>query len=996
MIGLTVSHYRIIEKLGVGGMGVVFVAEDTQLARRVAIKFLSTLDRPYRARFLREARAVSKLQHQNIATVFEYGETPEGQPYIVMELVKGKTLHELLDEVSLSLLQSVHVAESIAEALAEAHRLGIVHRDIKPSNVVVNEREQVKVLDFGLAKLLDDQVDAEDGGNVATLLATRTQSNVVVGTPLYLSPEQATGRPVDGRSDLFALGALLYECLTGQSAFSGSSAIEIGAQIIHVNPPPPSSINPAVTKELDRITMKALEKSVTKRYQTAAEILHDLKQVAGTLTREAPRRVVRGSRDIAPTREVRQSALTTIAETIRRPRLSLATFAIGILVVALAVWAVVRWWKPTPYKPSAVAQEWFNKGTDALREGAFWQAGKSLDKAVQEDPNFALAHAYLAEAWWELDYSDRAKNELMRVTALVPNRQLLPRDQELYLEAINATVSRDFPAAINAYKNLVAIKSNDARSYVDLGRAYERNEELDKAIENYVKAASIDSEYATAYLRAGGCYSRKSDFASASAAFDKAQTLFKAFANAEGLTEVFRQRGILLRSSGRFDEANQQFELAFETASATGNEFQQISSLLDRSFLAFNRGFTDQAQSYAEKAVDFARKRQLENLAVSGLIELGNAHKARGEFDDAEKYYKQAIDFAHANNGQRRKASAMLNLGGMYIQQLRTDEGLALVEEAYAFFQANNYRRQVMICLSEMARGNRRKGNYEAALKALEQKLEIAQQTGNQPEIAFAYGDIGSVEIEQQRYPEALANYDRSYALNKELGRAIMIAYNQHNRANILWRLGEADKAREALTESFEIASRPDSTYKALLPDIRLSHAQIYLSERKFQDAIRTSEEAIKLAGTSYPNVSIEARYTLGLAKSLSGATREGLKLCEAASNEATNSKDEGLISRSLLAHAEAAVESGEVELGLRLATQAAERFAKNGQQESEWRAWLIAGMASAKGGDRTNSETQFAKGRDVLRQLENKWNPEAIKLYLRRADIQFYSNKLG
>src|SRR5215211_3808782 len=144
MIGQTISHYQIIEKLGEGGMGVVYVARDTHLGRRVAIKFLSSLDRPYRARFLREARAVSKLAHPNVATVFDYGETDQGQPYIVMELIKGSTLHDLLAESSVSIGQAVHITASIAEALSEAHGLGIVHRDIKPSNVVLTEKGQVK------------------------------------------------------------------------------------------------------------------------------------------------------------------------------------------------------------------------------------------------------------------------------------------------------------------------------------------------------------------------------------------------------------------------------------------------------------------------------------------------------------------------------------------------------------------------------------------------------------------------------------------------------------------------------------------------------------------------------------------------------------------------------------------------------------------------------------------------------------------------------------
>jgi len=243
-------------------MGVVYLAEDTHLGRRVAIKFLTSSDRHYRARFLREARAVSALSHANIAAVFDYGEIEGQRPYIVMELVKGMTISDLLHNGGLTLVQSVEIAAAVAQALSEAHHHGIVHRDIKPSNVVVNERGHVKVLDFGLVKQLFAEQSTGADPNAQTLLSARTRSDVIVGTPLYLSPEQAAGKPVDGRSDLFSLGAMLYECITGHSAFSGSSVLEIGAQVIHVNPPPPSSINSNVPPALDRITMKALEKSV--------------------------------------------------------------------------------------------------------------------------------------------------------------------------------------------------------------------------------------------------------------------------------------------------------------------------------------------------------------------------------------------------------------------------------------------------------------------------------------------------------------------------------------------------------------------------------------------------------------------------------------------------------------------------------------------------------------------------------------------------------------
>src|ERR1044072_3564763 len=259
MIGQTVSHYRILEKLGEGGMGAVYLAEDLHLARRVDIKFLTATDPHYRARFIREARAVSGLSHPNIAIVHDYGETTSDQPFIVMEYVKGKSLSDLLDE-GLTLRRSVEIVSSIPDALGEAHHPGIVHRDIKPSNVLVNERGNVKVLDFGLVKHFGEQPVSGVDLDARAIFSTQTRSDVIVGTPLETSPEQATGKDIDGRSDLFALGALLYECLTGHSAFSGGSVLEIGAQIIHVTPTPPSKLNPAVPPELDRITMKALEK----------------------------------------------------------------------------------------------------------------------------------------------------------------------------------------------------------------------------------------------------------------------------------------------------------------------------------------------------------------------------------------------------------------------------------------------------------------------------------------------------------------------------------------------------------------------------------------------------------------------------------------------------------------------------------------------------------------------------------------------------------------
>jgi serine/threonine protein kinase/tetratricopeptide (TPR) repeat protein len=284
-----ISHYRILQKLGAGGMGVVYLAEDLKLGRKVAIKILShefTTNKDRLHRFEQEASAASNLNHPNILTIHEVG-VADGRHYIATEFIDGVTLRRKTTATPLEIPELLDVAIQVASALEEAHSAGIVHRDIKPDNIMVRRNGYVKVLDFGLAKLTETVDRSPSDAEASTRVLVQTDAGVVMGTSHYMSPEQARGKPVDARSDIWSLGVVIYEMVAGRTPFEGETSTDVIVAITQKEPPPLARFAPNVPPELDWIVMKALRKDRDERYQTIKELITDLRRLKQRLEFES-------------------------------------------------------------------------------------------------------------------------------------------------------------------------------------------------------------------------------------------------------------------------------------------------------------------------------------------------------------------------------------------------------------------------------------------------------------------------------------------------------------------------------------------------------------------------------------------------------------------------------------------------------------------------------------------------------------------------------------
>ncbi|MEP6946391.1 MAG: protein kinase [Acidobacteriota bacterium] len=605
-------HYKILKLLGAGGMGEVYLAEDMRLERKVAIKILPARfaqDPERMRRFVQEAKAVSALNHPNILTIYETGEIEETN-YIASEYVEGETVSERLLDEPMNLKAALDVAAQMASALQAAHGAGIIHRDVKPDNVMIRPDGVVKLLDFGIAKLTEVR-SGSIGSEAATAIAAHTQTGMIIGTANYMSPEQARGKEVDARTDIFSFGLTLYEMLSGKRAFEGENAMDVIGAILQKEPIQLRHLAPIVPQEIERIVNKALRKDREERYQTAKDLLVDLRnarqdvefqdkleRTAAPLQGHSDTQIDdSGTRNIPKTASNAESA----AAGIKHRNLGFA--ALGVLLLAaigFGYWFLFDHSSNSKQIDSIAVMPFVNEGDDANVEYLSDGMTETLISSLSQIPKLNVKSRASVFRYKGKETDAATIGKQLNVQAIVYGT-VIQRGQELALhielvdaETENALWSSDYKQPM---ANLVSLQSEIARdvsqklkiklsgadeknvekNYTENAEAYQfylrgryfwnkRNEDgIKKAIEEFQQAIEHDPNYALGYVGLADSYIFMVEFADAAASemVPKARTAIdRALKLDDSLSEAHASSALIYRNQWHWAEAEQEFKRA--------------------------------------------------------------------------------------------------------------------------------------------------------------------------------------------------------------------------------------------------------------------------------------------------------------------------------------------------------------------------------------------------------------------------------------------------
>jgi serine/threonine protein kinase/Tfp pilus assembly protein PilF len=781
MIGETIFQYKILEKIGSGGMGEVYLAEDTKLNRRVALKFLPVhfaSDKAFKTRFINEAQAAAKLNHPNIITIHEVSEY-DGRPFFVMEYLKGSPLSEIIEKGGLPSDQAVDIILQICEGLKEAHEAGIIHRDIKPSNIIMDKKGRCKILDFGLAAVQSEE--------------RLTKTGSLLGTVEYMSPEQVRGEKVDHRSDMFSLGILFFELLTGELPFKSDHGPLAVYSILNESPKRLAGHKSDIPEELQQIVDKALVKDSDGRYLTINDLMEDL-------------RLFRSGQDVL------HAPKAGAAE--RRPRVtSLAVLYLKNLGAA-----------EDEYLSYGITEDLI---VDLTRIGSMRVSPmRSIMKYRDSDEEIEDIAKKL-DVSIVLDGSIHRSEKAMRISA----------------ELIDVTTRKNLWA--NRWEepldNLPQIKQFLAQG---ISRALEVGSSVVKAAQ-VGKPEAQDPQAYEYYLRGKYAFEHKKDTADLEVAlglYRQALTLEPSLLAARaGVAEI-------LIHKGEYEQANPDLISALADARKRRLRANEATILLLLAKCHSQQCYWDEAKEYANQARHI--RKELHDLAgeANALGMLIIVLRQRAEFDEALALFERVFEINRKLDDQQKVAESISAMGVVYHHMSEYGQAQSLYEEALAIARRRNDISLEAACLYYIGNTRLAMGDLDKPLHYYEQALKIATQLSDQAQEASFLNNIAWIHFARGAYRKAIKIFEKAAALHGELGNRANYALSHNNTARGLIMLGEYKRAIDISHEAFVIASELNFPFVISLANHNLGVAYFYKGENEqakeyFGVALKASEQ---------------------------------------------------------------------------------------------------------------------------------------------------------
>jgi len=907
MIGKTLGHYRIAEKIGAGGMGEVYRAHDEQLDRDVALKVLpvgTPVDESARKRFRKEALTLAKLNHPNIEAVHEFG-SQEGVDFLVMELVRGATLAQRLKAGSLPEREALRLGCQVAEGLAAAHAQGVVHRDLKPGNLMLTPEGQLKILDFGLAALLRPAGDPD-------VTRTLTETQAVSGTLPYMSPEQLRGQPADARSDLYAAGTVLYETVTGRRPFPQSQSAELIGAILHQTPAPPSTVNRHITAALEAVILKALEKEPERRYQSARELLATLEGLSAGQAPKPPlvrwpilmtasavlalvlvsvilglnvgglrdrllsrssRAAVTGSAPAAPIKARRSLAVLGFKNLSGRPDEAwLSTALSEMLTTELAAGGNLRTIPgenvsrmkielslpdADSYARDTLTRIRKNLGTDYVVLGSYLALGKESSGQVRldlrlQDVAAGETIAAVSEKGVEAQLDDLVMRTGLHLREKLGVGDVSPTE----MAEVRASLPSNPEAARLYSEGLRKLRVYDALAARDL---------LEKAVGADPNHALAHSALAAAWRYLG--YDRR--------ATDEAKKAFDLSANLSREDRLFIE--------GRYREATREYDKAIEiyrtlfsmfpdnleygfrlAAAQTGagkwkDALNTVELLGKLPAPARDDARIDYGEAASAEMVGDYRRAQ---AAVARAVQKGQAQGAwllvakvrgvecrvftnLGQVNQAKASCEEARRIYASAGDQDGVARMLVGLAGLFEGQGDLDEGIRLQREALATFRKTGDKWGMADTLNGIARVLWKRGDFAGAKGIYQESLPIFREIADKLSTASTLEGMAIALGYEGELAQAKALEEESLAIYRESGWAAGVSRACNNLGWILYRQGDLRAAKKMLAEALGIDRQ--SGNKVSLEFVLLSLADVLSAEGNIDEARQKAEESLAI-----------------------------------------------------------------------------------------------------------------------------------------------------